>query len=184
MEAVQILINICHKGFSGEDCYISKVTSEVLDVWSKLELVLSPELHYSQERTAYHLLTCCYAEAGILAEVHIPNYFEKEQFRKKKIPKDYAIFQGEYFLPVNQVTLGCQLLLAGNLQQAFQCFAHVKEEQLQNASYLTKNMKYPAMMYILARYYTEHKNSISPSKRCFSEICDSDLTHPLYKKPI
>ena len=133
MEAVQVLINICHKGFSGGDCYISNVTSEVLDVWSKLELVLSNELYYSQRRTTYHLLTCCYAEAGILAEVHIPDYIENKIFPEKeaKWPKEYGIIQEEYFFSVNQATLGCQLLLAGNLQKALKCFAQVKEVKLQ-----------------------------------------------------
>ena len=165
MEAVQVLINICHKGFSGGYCYISKVTSEVLDVWSKLELVLSNELHYSQRRTTYHLLTCCYAEAGILAEVHIPDYTEN-----KLLP---GIIPEEYFFSVNQATLGCQLLLAGNLQKALKCFAQVKELKLQNAPDLIKNMKFLGMAYIVARYYTEHMNSISPSKRSFSAVCNS-----------
>ena len=148
-EAVQILMQFCQtRKFAAHPLsyFISRVTSEVLDVCLKLELAVLDEIDHSQTYYVYHILTCCYTEAGILSEVHIP---ENRETLDLKIA-----FPQESYSAVNKATLGFQLILSGKHEQAFNSFANLSMQEMTKDDELHGSIKYTAMLYILAKCST------------------------------
>ena len=142
-EALQILVKYCQTHLPYDDCYLSRVTSEIFDISLKLETAVLHETSHSVTYFFYHLLTCCYIEAGVLAEVHIPENRDIFDLNIKQT-------KPEYFFAVNKITYGCQLILSGKIDQAFNCFASISEDELGMAILPRESIKYPAMLYTLA----------------------------------
>ena len=72
LQRLQPAPHILRKSYPHCKYNLSGVTSEVLDVASKLKTALQDEIAVGQKDYIYHLFTCCYIEAGLLAEVCIP----------------------------------------------------------------------------------------------------------------
>ena len=126
-EAVQILSTACQRIPVELICTFSRVTSEVLDTCLKLTVAFQDDVSHPSDTFAYHLLTSCYIQTGVLAEVCFLEDVEWQQWK---------------------VLLGFQFITRGLLQEAFQNFAHIHDGNM-----LSFNVKYAAMLFIIARVY-------------------------------
>ena len=132
-----------------DQCYISRVTSEVLDVCLKLEVTLEDEMCHSQSYFVYHYLTCCYIEAKVLAEVCIV-----EESALTKGMKLEEICEKSFYLAAKKVILGYQLLLNEEFSGAFLSFASISDSNLMDdAQICPDHLRYTAMFYTLAKCY-------------------------------
>ena len=143
-KAVKCLMVLCQKCPSNHDLYFSRVTSEVLDICLKLEVSLQDETTHPQRLFVYHFLTQSYIKAGVLTEVCIPDNIGS-----------VTLHYGEYraFVAYKYILLGYQLILCGNLEQAFQCFSHILNSDLQFFEIEPYNIKYIAMLYIISKVH-------------------------------
>ena len=126
-EAVHVLMNLCQRFPTQDFCTFSRVTSEVLDTWLKMTVSFQDDINYPSYIFEHHLLTQCYIERGVLAEVCF--CFSEE--------KDWKWWK---------VVLGFQFIICGQLHEAFQTFAGIEAFEL-----LSYNIKFAAMLYIIAR---------------------------------
>ena len=140
-DAVNVLMFVCQTPPSTHYCYFNSITSEVLDVCLKLELALQDEIGHSQKYIAYHFLTCCYIQAGVLAEVCIP----EDIYSNIR-----SMASHEPFLAVKKILLGFQYILCGQMLEALFWFNSISDMELAHDN-LPKDIKYVAMMYIVAR---------------------------------
>ena len=129
--AIQLIIRVsllCPKYHSVN---FSRVTSKVLDTCLKLPLTFRDYIFYESKLFQYHLLTSCYIEKRVLAEVYIPRV--KEACAGK------------------EVLLGFQFILCGQLLEALKTFASIEDSLLFGYQVLSFTIKYEAMLYIIAR---------------------------------
>ena len=141
-ESVQILMNLCRREPKWNCCRFSKLTSEVLDACLKLPLTFQNEIYFGNVLFEYHLLTCCYIEAGVLAEVCFPYVL------------DYLSLEGHVRFSAGKVLLGFQYITSGHLHKALQVFASVEDTDLLEYKILSYTIKYEAMFFIFARLFS------------------------------
>ena len=130
--AVQLL-NTCQNMHSCQCCRISRLTSEVLDVCLKLTLAFEHETSCNNSNIVYHLLTSSYIQAGVLAEVLIPEHFNVS------LP---VVLPNKPSVETKSVLLGFQFIISGKLLEAFQTFDKCKDGNV---------IKYSAMLFIIAK---------------------------------
>ena len=152
--AVEVLMIVCQKFPTYNDIYFSRVTSEVLDICLRLELVFQDEFCHSQRLVAYHLLTSCYIHARVLAEVCVPEYVEDGTWDKPK-PDLSHMNTCEHHITVKKVLLAFQYIVSGRLMEAFECFVKLPDLNLEEYKFFPYNFEYTVMLFILARLISD-----------------------------
>ena len=161
-DAVQLL-NVYHNIRTTRDEYgMNRVTSEVYDACLKLHLAFENEIICDEGLTVYHLLTSCYIQAGVLAEVYIPEHFQG--FSDIHIG---VMPICESSVEKKKVLLGFQYILCGRLVEALQtCGETDFDYEYIFADIPFQKLRYAAMLYITSMLYSEfHDSSISHSTR-------------------
>ena len=151
-EAVHTLMIVCqritpytrHQRPWGLYCHFNRVTSNVLDKALRLGLVFQHDTSHYPRFSAYHFLTCCYVQAGVLAEVCTP---ENIHLALHNIPC--------FLVAVKQILYGYQLLLADRLPAAFHCFLTLSEKELVEEKIRPYNITFLTMFFIFSRFYTK-----------------------------
>ena len=123
-EAVHTLIKVYQRLCMLHNCIFSRVTSEVLDTCLKLRVAFQIDDYNGSSETANYLLTSCYMQDGVLAEVCLISSLEWK------------------------IQLGFQYIICGQLYEAFKTFASIDECGLIVLCY---NVKYAAMLFLIAR---------------------------------
>ena len=139
-DCVQVL-NICQKLPFWNRQRISRLTCEVLDDSLKLFVALQDEISCDQSLFVCHLAISCYIQAGVLAEVYIPEYFEKFSTDSR----------GIISFGTKKILHGFQFVLRGQLLEAFQTFNSIDDQSKLPLQILSHKLKYVGMLFIIAK---------------------------------
>ena len=164
-DSVRMSILHCTRYPYAKYCYFSRHTSEVLNISIRLQMAMQDESCFSPAFLSFHFLTCCYMEAGVLAEVCFPEGNENPLTGSILIRINEVHSKEEYIRSVHKTTgkkkilLGYQFLLSGDLKRAYHCFASVTENEILNEYRLPFGIKNTAMLYLTARLISRYFSS-------------------------
>ena len=146
-------------------CYFSRHTSEVLDISIRLQMAMQDESCFSPAFLSFHFLTCCYMEAGVLAEICFPEGNENPLggsifVRPEDLHADEeCMHSAQNGTGKKKILLGYQFLLSGDLKLAYHCFASVTEDEILHENRLPFGIKNTAMLYLTARLISRYFGS-------------------------
>ena len=152
-ESVKVLMIVFQRSPS-DHCYFNAITSEVLDITLRLTLALQGENINRQGYFACHILTCCYIQAGVYAEVCIPAFLMSNLancLSKSSVSPDLCNLNLSEDVEHKHILFGFQLILSGQLLAAFHWFANISHEYLITNNIFPYNIRYTAMLFILSR---------------------------------
>ena len=164
-DSVRMSILHCTRYPYAKYCYFSRHTSEVLDISIRLQMAMQDESCFSPAFLSFHFLTCCYMEAGVLAEVCFPEGQESPltgsiyiRIKEAHI-KEACVRSAHKTIGKKKILLGYQFLLSGDLKRAYHCFASVTENEILNEYRLPFGIKNTAMLYLTARLISKYFGS-------------------------